>query len=109
MSEKETLIRCHSCDAEISTDAKFCPDCGERIASVGLIHCHSCNAEIEVGSRFCPNCGADLNKQASKTNILNDHSASTEEINIEKNANPKSHSVYSLLLRTNSPDIYHHL
>jgi hypothetical protein len=45
---------CPACSAE-AHGAKFCPQCGHRLASPDT--CRSCSTDLPVGSRFCPECG----------------------------------------------------
>jgi hypothetical protein len=45
---------CPKCNAE-THGAKFCPECGEKLATVSK--CSKCSADVPAGSKFCPECG----------------------------------------------------
>ena len=51
--EKET---CPKCGAAVKKGAKFCPECGAKLAAV----CPKCGAEVKPGAKFCPECGNKL-------------------------------------------------
>src|SRR3954449_7331395 len=44
---------CPSCGFAAPDGAKFCSNCGGRLAST----CASCGAPVPPGARFCPECG----------------------------------------------------
>jgi membrane protease subunit (stomatin/prohibitin family) len=46
---------CPNCGSVVG-NAKFCPDCGEKIK----VTCPTCNTEIQNGKKFCPDCGTKL-------------------------------------------------
>ena len=46
---------CPSCNASISANAKFCPECGRPIPSKKF--CTNCGKEITSNAKFCPECG----------------------------------------------------
>ncbi len=46
---------CPSCKASISSNAKFCPECGAKIPSKKF--CSNCGAELSSSAKFCPDCG----------------------------------------------------
>ena len=46
-------MHCPRCHAESRDGAKFCEDCGSRLA----VRCSSCGSEVSVGKRFCGTCG----------------------------------------------------
>ncbi len=46
-------MRCSRCARENPPEAKFCPECGARLAA----QCRSCSAELPGGAKFCPECG----------------------------------------------------
>lgn len=48
---------CPECGASISGKAKFCPECG---AKVGGNACSKCGAAVKPGAKFCPECGNKL-------------------------------------------------
>ncbi len=49
---------CPACHAEISSKAKFCPECGEKLPIKKF--CPECGAEIGAKAKFCPECGNKL-------------------------------------------------
>ena len=49
---------CPSCGASNPKAAKFCVECGEKLAQKGK--CPACGAEISGKSKFCPECGEKL-------------------------------------------------
>jgi membrane protease subunit (stomatin/prohibitin family) len=46
---------CPECEAPLAKQAKFCPECGAKIARKA--HCTECGAELSPGARFCAECG----------------------------------------------------
>src|SRR5580704_7754590 len=57
MTSEAGLLRCPSCGAPCSPDARTCPHCDVEIASVRCGHCFALHF---VGSRFCARCGKEL-------------------------------------------------
>ncbi len=55
------MTSCHTCGAELAPHAKFCSNCGERVA----VDCPSCQGVIEPGQKFCIHCGAALGPVAA--------------------------------------------
>ncbi len=49
---------CPSCGASVSKSAKFCPECGNKLAVKKF--CPECGNEISASSKFCPECGTKL-------------------------------------------------
>jgi class 3 adenylate cyclase len=49
------VLNCAGCAHEIAATAKFCPECGARVAAT---RCAGCNAELLPGAKFCAECGA---------------------------------------------------
>jgi class 3 adenylate cyclase len=45
--------RCPQCGHENSGDAKFCLECGRRLA----LRCGACGTELPAGAKFCKECG----------------------------------------------------
>ncbi len=45
---------CPKCKAHIRANAKFCPECGEKL---GEKFCPACGANVKAKSKFCPECG----------------------------------------------------
>ncbi len=53
-----TTAKCTKCNADVKSNAKFCPECGERLDSKKF--CPDCGAEIKGAAKFCPECGKKL-------------------------------------------------
>ena len=49
---------CPNCGAGISASAKFCQECGQKIAKKAF--CIECGAEVGASAKFCPSCGTKL-------------------------------------------------
>ena len=49
-------IKCAKCGAVLPNNAKFCLDCGEKVASVETTVCPSCGKTVAKG-KFCLECG----------------------------------------------------
>ena len=49
---------CPSCGAGVSKSAKFCPECGNKLAVKKF--CPECGKEISATAKFCPECGTKL-------------------------------------------------
>lgn len=49
---------CIHCGAQLSPNAKFCPECGKPAASENL--CPKCGAKLPASGKFCPECGAKI-------------------------------------------------
>ena len=56
--KEEDKKQCPSCGANISKKAKFCSECGEKLASKSF--CSECGAEVKENAKFCPECGTKL-------------------------------------------------
>ncbi|HJJ28700.1 MAG TPA: SPFH domain-containing protein [Methanocorpusculum sp.] len=52
------MVACPKCGAQVKQGAKFCPECGEKMASGAV--CPACGAAVTFGAKFCPECGARL-------------------------------------------------
>lgn len=48
--------QCPECGKELQPDAKFCPFCGKKLVTI----CPSCGKEVVDGAKFCLECGAKL-------------------------------------------------
>lgn len=55
----EESIKC-SCGAEVKSQSKFCPQCGEIIIPKGKMLCPNCNDLILEDAKFCNICGHKL-------------------------------------------------
>ena len=49
-------MRCPRCQATNPVGARFCEECGARLARI----CPHCRAEVSSGKRFCWSCGVPL-------------------------------------------------
>ncbi len=49
-------VKCPSCGAELSPQAKFCTECGKKVEPA-VTKCAGCGAQLPSGSKFCPECG----------------------------------------------------
>jgi len=57
--------KCAKCGADLPANAKFCLECGEKVAvDDGKIACPQCGARVPTG-KFCLECGASLVPTAS--------------------------------------------
>lgn len=46
---------CPKCGAPLANNAKFCPECGEKLQKAAF--CPECGAKLTPGAKFCPECG----------------------------------------------------
>jgi class 3 adenylate cyclase/tetratricopeptide (TPR) repeat protein len=53
-------MTCSQCSRPAPPDAKFCPECGARLATA----CPACGVENAPGSKFCKECGRALGRAA---------------------------------------------
>ena len=64
------MVKCSQCNAEISENVKFCPNCGTNVnkssTSESENHvnstnitkfCQNCGSKIDINAQICPNCG----------------------------------------------------
>lgn len=63
------LIKCSECGNEISSSAKFCPQCG---ASVEQHFCPECGVKLKGNEINCPECGFPLTKKTA-SNIITEN------------------------------------
>ncbi len=47
-------MKCLACQHDNALNAKFCQDCGAKLARA----CSSCNTVLDAAAKFCPECGA---------------------------------------------------
>lgn len=57
-TDRETVVRCHKCNADNDGDAKFCKSCGAALSK--SVSCPECNELNDPDANFCDNCGTDL-------------------------------------------------
>ena len=53
-------IVCGKCGAALPSGAKFCLECGEKVAAAEKKICPVCGKEVPAGAKFCLECGATL-------------------------------------------------
>jgi predicted RNA-binding Zn-ribbon protein involved in translation (DUF1610 family) len=49
-------VNCSSCNTEVSSEFKFCPNCGGNTK----LQCSSCDAELKKEWKCCPSCGKEF-------------------------------------------------
>src|SRR2546430_11087639 len=54
-------MKCPRCQHENPPQAKFCLECGVRVA----LTCTKCRSELPAGAKFCLECGAPVASQAT--------------------------------------------
>jgi class 3 adenylate cyclase/tetratricopeptide (TPR) repeat protein len=54
-------MQCPQCQFDNSDTAKFCEECGSKLA----LRCPSCGHEVRASAKFCPECGTSLSGQLS--------------------------------------------
>ena len=54
--KKDSVIICVNCKKEVAAGFKFCPACGQSIATEKK--CISCDEVLPIDFSFCPHCGA---------------------------------------------------
>ena len=102
------MSKCKRCRTSLSQDARFCPECGEKVD----IFCTSCGASISATASFCGECGEKVatgivpvyEKAYSGSNIaLCAYSASLlplkVDINSVKATGPDREKEYSLCIK----------
>jgi len=55
----EKLV-CSECGAEVPTDAKKCPQCGEPFEEENELICTACGAKVKESDKKCWNCGKEF-------------------------------------------------
>jgi membrane protease subunit (stomatin/prohibitin family) len=55
---------CPDCRNSLSTDAKFCPQCGHQV--VVFTQCTRCGKNLAPNSKFCSRCGFEVKSQPQK-------------------------------------------
>lgn len=53
-------IECPNCHTKLSSTAKFCPECGNKIEIKKPAFCTQCGEPVTPGAKFCASCGAKL-------------------------------------------------
>ncbi|MGW8249168.1 MAG: zinc ribbon domain-containing protein [Anaerolineales bacterium] len=52
------IASCPECEAPLSKNVKFCPECGAKIKAEQF--CTECGSKIPAGAKFCAECGAKV-------------------------------------------------
>ncbi|MBR7110300.1 MAG: SPFH domain-containing protein [Clostridia bacterium] len=53
--QEELTVTCTKCGAEVRKNAKFCPECGQKMVSGKT--CTKCGALLKSNAKFCSECG----------------------------------------------------
>ncbi|MGN1099516.1 MAG: SPFH domain-containing protein [Christensenellales bacterium] len=56
----ESTVKCPKCGASVRENAKFCPECGEKLGSKV---CPNCGATVKASAKFCPECGQKIGEK----------------------------------------------
>lgn len=61
-----STVKCPSCQADVNTGTKFCPECGGAMAK----KCIHCGVALNGNPKFCPECGGNqtVSKKCPKCN-----------------------------------------
>lgn len=62
-------VSCKKCNTSYPTDSRFCPGCGNPVATTAVapaIPCGRCGASLPQGVRFCSECGEKQDKHCGK-------------------------------------------
>ena len=51
-------MNCPKCGYELSNEAKFCPNCGQKVFK--KLFCRECGETLPDGAKFCEKCGAPV-------------------------------------------------
>ena len=78
-----TTMKCLQCDADISDNFKFCPECGAKISR----QCPNCKTPLNIGMKFCPECGVRLDAFTSVSEPAKANASDApREVTAEENA-----------------------
>ncbi len=53
-------IECSNCHTKLAANAKFCPECGNKVEAKKPAFCTECGEPINPGSKFCSSCGTKI-------------------------------------------------
>lgn len=53
-------IECPNCHTKLAANAKFCPECGNKVEAKKPAFCTECGEPINPGSKFCSSCGTKI-------------------------------------------------
>lgn len=59
------MAKCANCGAELQPNARFCVECGEKVADKKF--CPQCGMELSEDAKFCSACGARIDTDVSTT------------------------------------------
>jgi TM2 domain-containing membrane protein YozV len=55
-------MKCSKCGEELTSIAKYCPTCGEKVGEKKeKIYCSNCGKELDANIIFCSECGNKIN------------------------------------------------
>lgn len=59
LNSQQGGIKCAKCGADLAPNAKFCLECGEKVAppAPATVKCPECGNEVPATAKFCPECG----------------------------------------------------
>lgn len=64
-ASNKVSVKCAKCGALVDQNAKFCPECGEKMGEE-TVKCPKCGQDVPAGTKFCPNCGEKLTQVCKK-------------------------------------------
>jgi len=79
-------VKCPRCQHDNPPQAKFCLECGARLA----LTCAKCGAELPAGAKFCPGCGQSASAQPAAASRFTSPGAYTPKHLVEKILTSKS-------------------
>lgn len=53
-------VKCAKCGADMPTNSKFCPECGQKVEKASGKFCSECGAKNKATAKFCNECGNKL-------------------------------------------------
>jgi len=56
--DEQRTVACPKCGASVAENARFCPECGEKIKVE--MTCAKCGAKLAARAKFCPECGEKI-------------------------------------------------
>lgn len=61
VTHAKNKVKCGKCGSLVDAGAKFCPDCGAKVATASdMIVCPKCGTSVPSTAKFCSNCGTTL-------------------------------------------------
>lgn len=77
------MDKCPSCSCDVMPNAKFCVECGHKLAKP--TGCPKCNAEVKPSQRFCFRCGHQLKDLRSASSSYTAPATQTRATSFAKN------------------------